>query len=166
MSAEIKYDLTVYPMTVAVRSASDGAKVRLVQLPYCDCPDFTNRKGLLSDDGTVTVCKHIREALERVGGWHRGPQTVPVPEAVTYYRLARPRAVTLLTSAFLASDLVDRLLRGAVGASPMAVTVRVTDGDVLVKYDGQSRAYTVTLPGSQPVALPATWPAELRGQRA
>ncbi len=72
--AKTNYDMTVYPMTMAVRSASDGARVHLVQLPYCDCPDFTNRRGQLTYDGnaeSVTICKHIREAMARVGGWHR-----------------------------------------------------------------------------------------------
>jgi hypothetical protein len=231
MAAEAKYDMTVYPMTMAVRSASNGARAHLVQLSYCDCEDFTNRRGRLTEDGSVTICKHVREALERVGGWHReatpgpviyrdvtrsraahvmtssclasslvtdllhaavgtsplsatadttnGPVTVkydgetrrytvalpaaPVPEAMTYYRLTRSRAVTLLTSAYLAADLAEQLLLGARAAAPLVTTARIANGDVTVRYDDTNSAYDVTLPGAQPVALPANWPAETRG---
>ena len=77
MAAEAKYDMKVYPVQVAVRSASDGAAVHMVTLPYCDCADFTNRRGLVieTEHGVaITLCKHIIEALERVGGWHRDPK--------------------------------------------------------------------------------------------
>jgi hypothetical protein len=68
------YDMSVYPVQMAVRSQSDGAAVHMVTLPYCDCADFTNRKGrAVETEGgqAVTVCKHLLAGLERVGGWHR-----------------------------------------------------------------------------------------------
>ena len=146
--------MTVYPVQAAVRSMSDGAAVHTVTIPHCDCADFTNRRGqlLMVDDHTmaVTVCKHVAEALARIGGWHR-----PEPEPVTYPYLTRGQAATVMTSAFLASDLTDRLLRAAVGAGGEAVTVTIATGQVLVKYDSPARRYDVTLPANQPVALPA-----------
>jgi hypothetical protein len=155
-TAKHDYDMAVYPVQVAVRSASDGAAVHMVTLPHCDCADFTNRKGRLVEvefgGVAVLVCKHIAAALGRVGGWHRDE---PAEETVTYHRLPRIQAVTLMTSAHLAADLVDRLLRAAVGAGGLAVTVTISTGSVLVKYDSPTRGYTVTLPARQPVALPA-----------
>jgi hypothetical protein len=77
MASPKNYDMTAYPVQVAVRSQSDGAAVHMVTLPYCDCPDFTNRKGRVTEAGdgqaAVTVCKHLIRALE-LAGWH-GPVT-------------------------------------------------------------------------------------------
>jgi hypothetical protein len=72
--AEAKYDMTAYPVQVAVRSETDGAKVYGVFLPYCPCADFTNRKGVLveaPDGAVITVCKHLVQAFALVAGWHR-----------------------------------------------------------------------------------------------
>jgi hypothetical protein len=156
-SSSKQYDMTVHPTAGLVRSASDGASAHHVTLASCDCADFINRKGRLVEvDGgivAVTVCKHVAEFLERAGGWHRAPE--PLPEMVTLNRLTRAQAFTHLTSAYMAADLVDRLLHAAVGASPIAATVRITVGDVMVKYDSTNRRYTITMPASQPVSLPA-----------
>jgi hypothetical protein len=161
MASPRNYDMTAYPVQVAVRSQSDGAAVHMVTLPYCDCADFTNRKGRIADSEggkAVTVCKHLLRALE-LAGWHQ-----PEPGAagtVTYNSLTRARAVTLLTSAYLSSALTEQLLTAAVGAatSPsIGATADLVSGPVLVKYDPQTRRYTVTLPESQPVAASAAFP--------
>jgi hypothetical protein len=145
---------------VAVTSETHPYETYLVQLPYCPCKDFRYRRarllaGVPGMQLQDVFCKHLLKGLALVGGWHETPE--PAPEQVTHHRLTRDAAVTLLTSAYLASDLVDRLLRAAVGANGMAVTVRITNGDVLVKYESTARRYTVTLPSSQPVALPPNW---------
>lgn len=76
MASGKTYDMTVYPVQVAVRSEHDATKVYLVNLAFCPCPDFTNRRGVVSEDGTsVTVCKHIAQALVLVGGHHGSPET-------------------------------------------------------------------------------------------
>jgi hypothetical protein len=154
MTQAKQQDMAVYPTTVAVRSESDGAAVHTVHLPFCDCADFTNRRGRLTTDGTVTICKHIREAIERVGGWHRAPD----PDPLTYGNLSRSQALTLLTSAYLAAlaarDLVDDARATGTGM------LDITRGRVTVEWsaDLPRRGYTVTLPAGQPLSLPAGWP--------
>jgi hypothetical protein len=64
------YDMLVRPITVAVRSESGPAKTYEVHLPYCPCPDFEYRRG----NGTGDVCKHIRQAMAAVAGWHDQPE--------------------------------------------------------------------------------------------
>jgi hypothetical protein len=160
MASSESKDMAVLVTQVAVTSETHPYETYLVQLPYCPCRDFRYRRaGILARGEGITLdalfCKHLRQGLALVGGWHETPE--PSPEQVTHHRLTHAAAVTLLTSAYLASDLVDRLLRAAVGANGMAVTVRITNGDVLVKYESTARRYTVTLPSSQPVALPPNW---------
>jgi hypothetical protein len=100
-----------------------------------------------------------------VAGWHRQApaqpefEDVPVPEVTIYPRLTRAKAFTLLTSAYLAVSLVDELMGTAWGVPGIPATVHITNGDVLVEYVREARRYTVTLPASQPVALPPTWRA-------
>ena len=62
--------LAVRPLTVEVTSQSDPDTVYPVTLPYCPCADFRYRRG----NADSPFCKHLRAALELVGGWH-----VPVP---------------------------------------------------------------------------------------
>lgn len=147
-------DMAVLATQVVVCSESDPNVTYLVQLPYCPCKDFRYRRSNPEKYPDSPFCKHIRQAPAQSG---------PAPEQVTYHRLTRQRAVTLLSSAFLAADLANRLLLAACGADGICVTVRITNGDVLVKYDSEARRYTVTLPAAQPVELPANWPTELRG---
>jgi hypothetical protein len=141
--ARTSYDMTVYPMTVAVRSASNGARAHLVQLPYCDCEDFTNRRGRLTTEGTVTVCKHVREALERVGGWHREDPKDEVYEDLTY-----SEASELLTS-ILAVDatMVLGALAGVHTGQPVELARAAGEAVRLsVKPGERGRRYTVTIP--------------------
>jgi hypothetical protein len=89
VAAEAKYEMTVHPTAGLVRSQSDGARAHQVTLPSCDCADYINRKGnLVEVDGmpAITLCKHIVEFLQRVGGWNRQPEPVPV-RAVIYANL-------------------------------------------------------------------------------
>jgi hypothetical protein len=149
-------DMAVYPMTVAVRSESDGAAVHVVHLPYCDCADFTNRKGRLTGEGSyVSVCKHIREAIERVGGWHRAPEPAPL----TYESLSRSQALILLTSACLAASAASDLVADARATGTGMLDI--TRGRVTVEWSASlpRRGYTVTLPAGQPLSLPAGWPS-------
>lgn len=150
MAAEIKYDMTVYPMTMAVRSASNGARAHLVQLAYCDCEDFTNRRGRLTAEGTVTVCKHIREALERVGGWHRQPE--PGPAVTAFPGLTRAQAMTVLTSHFISAALSNRVLLAACGADGMVVAEPIANGEIRATYDSAGRRYSLQIPANQPSA--------------
>ena len=139
-------DMTVYPVQAAVRSQSDGAAVHMVTIPHCDCADFTNRRGMLIpvDEHTVavTVCKHITEALARIGGWHRPS------EPVVYAGVTRQRARTILgVVAQLPSRDITALLN----------TVQVPHGkdsfrragkdmpEGEVTYDQPSGRYTITL---------------------
>jgi hypothetical protein len=160
MAAGKNYDMATYPVQVAVRSQSDGAAVHMVTLPYCDCADFTNRKGRVVDsDATgkaVTVCKHMLEALERIGGWHR--QAAPETQTVTHDQLTRATARTLMTSAYLSAELADRLLVAAgsssAGGTGIAAVIATSTGQVSVQYDSAARRYSVTLPADQPVSMP------------
>jgi hypothetical protein len=111
MAAPAKnYDMTVHPTAGLVRSQSDGARAHQVTLPSCDCADYINRKGdLVQVDGltAITLCKHIVEFLERVGGWNR-PAGPPSPEV--YENLSRQRARTLMAEALLADSMITHLL--------------------------------------------------------
>jgi hypothetical protein len=162
MTSTPKYDMTAYPVQVAVRSQSDGAAVHMVTLPYCDCADFTNRKGhVIETDNSpaVTVCKHLLRALE-LAGWQR-PETAAPQETVTRRRLPRSEAFTWLTSAYLAADLVSELLHAAqatASSASIAASYQLATGEVRVLFDARSQRYTVTLPSAQPVNEP-----DLRG---
>jgi hypothetical protein len=161
MPAEAKYDMTVYPTAGLVRSASDGARTHQVTLGSCDCADFINRKGKLIEVGdvmAVTVCKHIAEFIERAGGWHRPPE----PGPVIYQDLTRAQAGTLLTSHHIAADLADRLLRAAIGSSPVAALVTIANGDMWAKYNAATRRYTVAIPAGWPADLPEGFPTVSR----
>lgn len=152
MAAEAKYDMTVYPIQMAVRSASDGASVHMVTLPHCDCADFTNRRGQLTADETaITVCKHIKEAMARVGGWHRPEE----PKHVLYPVITRGQAVTVLTSHYISSDLTNRLLLAACGADGMWVAQDIATGLLGASYDKHSRRYSLRVPAAQPLNVPA-----------
>lgn len=151
MAAPAKYDMTVHPTSALVRSQSNGAVAHQVTFPSCDCADFINRRGLLVEVNggiAVTLCKHIAEGLERIGGWHRPAE----PGPVIHQRLTRAQAVTTLTSHYIAADLAERLLHAAVGSSPIAAMVTITNGDMWAKYDGDSRRYTLAIPAKQPSA--------------
>lgn len=142
------YDMTVYPIQVAVRSASDPTRVHMVTIAHCDCADFTNRRGMLIpvDEHTVgvTVCKHIVEAMARIGGWHR-------PEPEVFPNLRRVDAIRVLDDkAGLQGRAVTAALHGAHPGAPQflprpgkaAVTVEVT----LTSDLHNQRRYTVTIP--------------------
>jgi hypothetical protein len=147
------YDMAAYPVQVAVRSESDGAAAYMVHLPYCPCADFTNRKGRLSEqDGTptVSICKHIADALGRIGGWHR-----EAPSPVLYPVLTRGQAVTVLTSHYISSSLTNKLLLAACGAEGMWVAEDITTGQLCASYDKATRRYSLRIPGSQPLSVPA-----------
>jgi hypothetical protein len=151
--AKAMYDMTVHPTTALVRSQSNGAAAHAVTLPSCDCADFINRRGrLVEADGgiAVTLCKHIEAALLRIGGWNR---EVP-PGPVTYESVTRDKAVTILTSAYIASSLVDSLLHAALGTWPLSATAETTNGPVSARYDRDTRRYTLTIPGNQPAQMP------------
>lgn len=135
------YDMTVYPVQVAVRSQSDGAAVHLVTLPHCDCADFTNRKGKLADDGeAITICKHIREALARVGGWHR-------PEPEVHADLTYKRAAEILNglgcfSPVLVSDALSTIVPHK---EPVFLPSSGKPDVYLTCRQGAARKYTVTV---------------------
>lgn len=149
-AAAEKYDMTVYPVQVAVRSASDGARVHMVTLPYCDCPDFTNRRGRVTEDGTVSVCKHIREALERVGGWHRSE-----PEPEVYGNLTRERAREILGGIEgLNYGMVDHALTAVHSGSPHFLVPLTRTATVELRVSAAPRRYTITIPADGP-ARPA-----------
>lgn len=156
-SSKTPLDMAVLPTAVAVCSESDPDTVYQVQLPYCPCPDFrwrrANAGALASVDPQRLFCKHLVTALDRVAGWHRRPE--PPEESVTYRRVTRAEAVTRMTSAYLASDLVDQLLHAALAASPWTVSENITTGTVLVDFDPKTRRYTITLPGAQPTNFPS-----------
>ena len=141
------YDLTVYPVQAAVRSASDGAAVHLVTLAHCDCADFTNRRGQLipvdAHTVAVTVCKHIVAALARVGGWN-----LPEPEPKVHENLMQAEARELLAGPEVLLDAkgVSYVLRRASGHLSASFTTE--DGalcDGLVTYNRLQSRYTVTL---------------------
>jgi hypothetical protein len=152
--------MAVLVTQVVVCSESDPNVTYLVQLPYCPCKDFRYRRSNPEKYPDSPFCKHIREAMRRVAGWHRqapAAETAPVSEVATYPRLTRADALTLLTSAYLSSALADELLGTAWEVAGPAVSEKITNGVVLVKYDSGEERYTVTLPVSQPVFLPANW---------
>jgi hypothetical protein len=143
--ASKNYDMTVYPVQMAVRSQSDGAAVHQVTLPWCDCADFTNRRGQLVETGggvAITICKHIAEALARVGGWHRHEHRQEVFPDVT-----RQRARTILTEAGqqdrAVTALLDRIQVHHGKDSFRSAGAGMPDGEVT--YELVTGLYTVTL---------------------
>ena len=140
------YDMTVYPIQAAVRSASDGAAVHLVTLPHCDCADFTNRRGMLIevDEHTagVTICKHIAEAIARIGGWHR-------PEPEVYSDLTRAMAFQVLADkAGLQGRPVTVAMHNVHTGAPQQLTRPGLPAVILETHpSGTSRRYRVTIPG-------------------
>lgn len=88
-------EMAVYPITAAVRSESRPGRVYEVHLPWCPCEDFSYRRTRLLQ-GEITLsglfCKHLRKALEAVGGLHLDPQPLVIPG------LPHDEAVALLTS--------------------------------------------------------------------
>lgn len=153
-STDKNYDMTVYPVQVAVRSQSDGAAVHMVTIPYCDCADFTNRKGrLVQAEGigfTVTVCKHLAEALERVGGWHREPQ----PAGLDNISRADLRWFLSSAAVQLPSDEITALMRRAREASDgravfcASLTGAVVSGEVVANL--LNGRWSVKLTGEDP----------------
>lgn len=143
MAAEPKYDMAVYPMTVAVRSASDGARAHLVQLPFCDCPDFTNRRGQLTYDGTsesVTICKHIREALARVGGWNRAEKEE------TFSDLTRVDVLSILRGSRIGmTPRASNAVLAQFAHSALAEFEHGTGISGVVRYDQRLGRYTMTV---------------------
>lgn len=157
MAAEAKYDMTVHPTSALVRSQSDGSKAHQVTFPSCDCADFINRRGVLieAEGGiAVTLCKHIAEGLERIGGWNRRPEPEK-PKDVLYTVLSRKKAVTVLTSHFISSDLTEHLLLAARGAGGMWVHVDIASGALMAKYEPAHLSYSLRVPASQPLSVPA-----------
>jgi hypothetical protein len=144
--------MTVHPTAGLVRSASDGASAHHVTLPSCDCADFINRKGQLVEvDGgfveatagmvAVTVCKHIAEFLERVGGWHR--ETRPEVHAGIPLNVVRE----YLAGAEVSVDLMAVAVDSAVLGSPSIIPAQGKRGEIRIEVirERRPRLYTVTL---------------------
>jgi hypothetical protein len=72
------YDMAVLPTTVVVCSETDPNTTYHVQLPYCPCKDFRYRRTLRDLPLEERFCKHLTEALARVGSWHRTPRPTTV----------------------------------------------------------------------------------------
>jgi hypothetical protein len=143
MADEIKYAMTVHPTAGLVRSQSDGARAHAVTLPSCDCADYINRKGrLVSVDGLVaiTLCKHIVEFLERVGGWNRA-----VPETVEYHDITRSRVVTLLNAAGVPAGVINEALSRVVYGQPSLIPASKGEIRIELQY-GRPRLFCLTLP--------------------
>lgn len=149
MTAKAKYDMTVYPVQVAVRSQSDGAAVHMVTLPHCDCADFTNRKGRLVESpvlgNAVSVCKHIAAALESVGGWHGTPGP-RVFEHVT--RTEALAALTTPTGGGLTETAARLATRMATVDGTWKVDLPDGRGTAIVEHhdNAGTRRFTVRLP--------------------
>jgi hypothetical protein len=126
MASPKNYDMTAYPVQVAVRSQSDGAAVHMVTLPYCDCPDFTNRKGRVAEAGdgqaAVTVCKHLIRALE-LAGWHAAerPQASSEASPEVFGDVSRTRARALLAERGVTAGMVSAGLNDAVYGHPAII---------------------------------------------
>jgi hypothetical protein len=153
--AKTNYDLTVYPVTALVRSASNGAAAHQVTLPSCDCADFINRRGQLVEVGggiAVTLCKHIAEALIRVGGWTR-PEP-PAQPVTVHGRLLYADALRRLCEhpVGITEPQAVQLLNGvAIGIATSMVLPE--GGTVIAEYDTDAMAgrrspsrYRITIP--------------------
>jgi len=140
--AEAKYQMTVYPVQVAVRSASDGAAVHQVSLAYCDCADFTNRKGrldVIAGVPVITICKHIAQAMQLVGGWHREPEI--------FERLSQKEVLDLLTGerVNLTQTLARRYISDVGSQRTSKAEFNSTRAAGFVTYEPLRSKYTVTL---------------------
>lgn len=125
MTSPKTYDMLVRPITVAVRSESDPAKTYEVHLPYCPCADFEYQRG----NGSGDYCKHLRQAMAAVAGWHGQPAAC---NWVTY-GAARRLLVKAGIDEDAARDVLDRALDDGKASTsrPDGGTAEVAYGDGL-----------------------------------
>jgi hypothetical protein len=138
------YDMTVYPTAGLVRSARDGARAYQVTLPSCECPDFINRKGwVITVDGVpaVTICKHIAEFMERVGGWNR-----PSPAEETFPDLTRIDVLSFLRGPRVGmTPRESNAVLAQFGSSEFAEFEALHGITGVVRYDRAAGRYTMTV---------------------
>jgi hypothetical protein len=113
MASRIKDPQTMYvlPTSVVVKSESDPSKSYHVQLPYCPCADYAYRRANPTGNLADLFCKHLRNALETVGGWHQPPPRIDgalldqaVVFLVNYAGMGKLAAQDLLARAYAADD--------------------------------------------------------------
>jgi hypothetical protein len=149
MTAQPKQGMAVYPVTVAVRSASRPGHVHMVHLPWCPCEDFQYRHARLLR-GEIALaelfCKHLHQAMEQVGGLQAADDTPPVATKV-YNDLTRGAAIDVIAAPGTGVSR-DTALAGLLGMStrnqfprPGRPAIAVT-----VARNGRSRRYSVTVP--------------------
>lgn len=121
-------DMAVLPIVVVVRSQTDPGVTYQVQLPYCPCPDFEHRRAdtaeaLDSGDIDRLFCKHLREGIRRVAGWHRQP------EPVGFENISRTELRDLLLSSLVqmpmreVQALMGRAQKSPDGSAPFSATL-------------------------------------------
>jgi len=156
MAQAKNYDMAVYPTAGLVRSQSDGARAHQVTLSSCDCADYINRKGQLVETEAgpaVTVCKHVAEFLERVGGWNRpvpGPAAPPAgrraAEPLVHQAVTRERARAILAGAGVEDARARSVLTSIRVLRGRDTLVLPDGGEAVVTYNLETRRYDVTLP--------------------
>jgi hypothetical protein len=167
MAQAKNYDMAVYPTAGLVRSQSDGARAHQVTLSSCDCADYINRKGQLVETEAgpaVTVCKHVAEFLERVGGWNRpvpGPAAPPpgrrAAEPLVHQAVTRERARAILAGAGV-EDARARSVLTSIRGQHGRDTLRLPEGGwLLVTYDAQIDRYDVRFPAVSGLSRPSAY---------
>jgi hypothetical protein len=139
------YDMAVLPTTVVVCSETDPNTTYHVQLPYCPCKDFRYRRTLRDLPLEERFCKHLTEALARVGSWHRTPRAKSV-----YSNLFHDDIKRLLTDGTVVGFSVreaNTVLRNMTesGAEFSVATGAPVDGKV--EYEKLPSRYTLTVYG-------------------
>jgi len=153
MTSQHKQDMAVYPVTVAVRSASRPGHVHMVHLPWCPCEDFQYRHARLLK-GEIALaelfCKHLRQAMEQVGGLQAAGDPEPAATRV-YDDLTRGGAIDVIAApgtGVSRDTALAGLLRVTVGAPgffPRSGRDAIR-AELLHPAAGRLRHYRVTIP--------------------
>lgn len=135
-SPKTQLDMAVYPTAVAVCSESDPGTVYQVQLPWCPCKDFrwrrTSAAAIASGDLELMFCKHLREGMARVAGWHRKPEPLKFENITDVEVKALLRGSMVRMSARDSNALMTRAGKAADGRAEFEASLigAVVDGEV------------------------------------
>jgi len=153
MTSQHKQDMAVYPVTVAVRSESRPGLVFEVHLPYCPCEDFQYRRARMLR-GEIAIaglfCKHLRQAMEQVGGLQAADDSEPAGKwADVYENLTRGAAIDVIAgpdTGVSRDTALAGLLRVTRGGMTTFPRLRKPAIRVEANSERAPRRYRVTIP--------------------
>jgi hypothetical protein len=140
-------DMAVFPTQVVVCSESDPGTTYLVQLPYCPCKDFRYRRSNPEKFPDSPYCKHIREAMRRVAGWHRqAPAGPEVHDGLTDVAVKELlRSTTIGFGPRESNALVHRAVKAEGLPVPFAASLTGALVDGTLSYERVQSQYTLVV---------------------